>query len=255
MQGANDAATALGEAMASSEGAYIWLANQFAKELGGENTTFRNAHGLTESGHMSTARDMARLTLALRRDFPEYWNLLGRPTADAGIKTVNHSGWRLLEAYQGVEAVKTVYTRAAGFTGMALVTHDVRAVLTVVFGDRSTSPRNARMAELLDMGLDCAPPDQWEETKLDVLRACIDAAEETENCIGRVAPRFCGATISSCLQIEREAWKDLIGRPLPANVTEELAACQLAASDGEPTALECCKILAIRKHVNHKGDN
>ena len=242
VQGANDAATALGETIAGSEAAFARLANQFAKELGMENTTFKNAHGLTESGHLSTARDMARLTLALRRDFPEYWNLLGRPTADAGIKTVNHSGRRLLEAYEGVEAVKTGYTRAAGFTGMALVTRDTRAVLTVVFGGRSTATRNARMAELLNLGLERAPPNPLEETKLEVLRACVDAAGKPESCIGRVALRFCGATTESCLQIEREAWKDLIGRPLSMAVTEALATCELERSDGSGRALEQCKL-------------
>lgn len=245
VQGANDAATALGEAIAGSEAAFARLANQFAKELGMENTTFRNAHGLTDSGHMSTARDMARLTLAVRKDFPEYWNLLGRPTADAGIKKVKHSGRRLLETYEGVEAVKTGYTRAAGFTGMAVVTRDTRAVLTVIFGGRSTATRNARMAELLDMGLERSSPDPWEETKLEFLRACVEAADEPVSCIGRVALRFCGATTESCLQIEREAWKDLAGRPHSTTVTEALAACELERGDGSPTDLEHCKIRAV----------
>ena len=104
--GANDAATAIAEALAGSEAKFVQLANIFAKRLGLENSSFQNAHGLTEPDHMMSVRDAAQLSIALRRDFPEYWNLFGRETSDAGIKTVKHPNRRFLNDYEGVEAVK-----------------------------------------------------------------------------------------------------------------------------------------------------
>ena len=62
---------------------------------------------------------------------------------------------------------------------------------------------------------------------------------------GNATLRFCGATTESCLQIEREAWKDLVGRPLSTTVTEALATCELERGDGTPTDLEYCKIRAV----------
>ena len=143
VQGANDAATALAETIAADEASFSRLANQFAKELGMTNTTIKNAHGLTEDGHLTTARDMATLIRALHRDFAEYWNLLSLRATDAGLKTVEHSGLRLLNEYDGIEAVKTGYTRAAGFTGMAVVARGTKSVFAVVLGGRSIATRNA----------------------------------------------------------------------------------------------------------------
>ena len=90
-----------------------------AKALGMSRTTFRNAHGLTESGHLSTARDMTTLGRHLLYDFPQYYNLFSRTSTHAGIKTVNNTNRRLLAAYRGADGIKTGYTRAAGFNLVA----------------------------------------------------------------------------------------------------------------------------------------
>ena len=255
VQGANDAATALGEAIAGSEAAFIKLANQFAEELGMKNTTFKNAHGLTMSGHMSTARDMARLTLALRRDFPEHWNLLGRRTSDAGIKTVNHSGRRLLDTYEGVEAVKTGYTRAAGFNGMAVAKRDHKTISVVVFGGRSTATRNARMTELLDMGFERAQDTLEAGNRKQVLQECIANSTDAKHCAGELAVKYCGATTVTCLESEVIVWKSLIPDKFPNSVAEALADCVLKKETFSPTASQYCKIFAVAEHVNHIGEN
>ncbi|MEO0999541.1 MAG: D-alanyl-D-alanine carboxypeptidase family protein, partial [Pseudomonadota bacterium] len=115
VRSANDAATALGEAIAGSERAFAEMMTAKARALGMANTTFRNAHGLTQSGHMSSARDMAILARHLLYDFPQYYNIFGRRSTYAGVATVYNTNRRLLGNYLGADGIKTGYTRAAGF--------------------------------------------------------------------------------------------------------------------------------------------
>ena len=157
VKSANDAATALGEAISGSEAAFARRMTRMAKAMGMSKTTFKNAHGLTESGHLSTARDMTSLGRHLFYDFPEYYNLFSRRSTNAGIKTVNNTNRRLLGAYRGADGIKTGYTRAAGFNLVASAERGNERIIATVFGGRSTAWRNARVAELLDMGFDRAP--------------------------------------------------------------------------------------------------
>lgn len=157
VKSANDAATAIGEAIAGSEAAFARRMNRTASAMGMTRTTFKNAHGLTESGHLSTARDMTLLGQHMIYDYSEYYNLFSRQTADAGVKTVSHTNRRLLQAYRGADGIKTGYTRAAGFNLVASARRGDERVIATVFGGRSTLTRNARVAELLDMGFKRAP--------------------------------------------------------------------------------------------------
>lgn len=157
VKSANDAATALGEAISGSEAAFARRMTRMAKAMGMSNTTFKNAHGLTESGHLSTARDMTTLGRHLFYDFPEYYNLFSRSSTSAGIKTVNNTNRRLLAAYRGADGIKTGYTRAAGYNLVASAERGSERIIATVFGGRSTAWRNARVAELLDMGFERAP--------------------------------------------------------------------------------------------------
>ncbi|WP_152563570.1 D-alanyl-D-alanine carboxypeptidase family protein [Palleronia rufa] len=157
VKSANDAATAIGEALSGSESAFARRMTETAQALGMTRTTFRNAHGLTQEGHLSTARDMTNLGRRLLYDFPEYYNLFSRQSTDAGIKTVNNTNRRLLAAYRGADGIKTGYTRAAGFNLVASAERGGERVIATVFGGRSTATRNARVAELLDMGFARAP--------------------------------------------------------------------------------------------------
>ncbi|MBY5989768.1 D-alanyl-D-alanine carboxypeptidase family protein [Roseovarius atlanticus] len=157
VKSANDAATALGEAIEGSEAAFARRMNRTAKALGMTRTTFKNAHGLTEEGHLSTARDMSLLGRHLFYDYPEYYNLFSRVTADAGIKKVYHTNRRLLNDYRGADGIKTGYTRAAGFNLTASAERGGERIIATVFGGRSTASRNAKVAELLDLGFREAP--------------------------------------------------------------------------------------------------
>ncbi len=157
VKSANDAATALAEAVSGSEAAFSRRMNRTAKALGMTRTTFKNAHGLTESGHLSTARDMAILGRHLLYDHPEYYNLFSRRSTHAGIREVANTNRRFLADYRGADGIKTGYTRAAGFNLVASAERGSERVIAAMFGGRSTAQRNKKVAELLDFGFRKAP--------------------------------------------------------------------------------------------------
>ncbi len=157
VKSANDAATAIGEAIEGSEAAFARRMTRTAKAMGMSRTTFKNAHGLTENGHMSTAHDMTILGRHLLYDYPEYYNLFSRRSTSAGIKTVTNTNRKLLAAYKGADGIKTGYTRAAGFNLVASAERGGERVIATVFGGKSSTSRNAKVAELLDLGFRRSP--------------------------------------------------------------------------------------------------
>ncbi|MGR3755990.1 MAG: D-alanyl-D-alanine carboxypeptidase family protein [Tranquillimonas sp.] len=157
VKSANDAATAIGEALEGSEEAFARRMNRTAAALGMSRTTFRNANGLTRKGHLSTARDMTTLGRHLFYDFPQYYNLFSRTTADAGMRKVSNTNRRLLSAYRGADGIKTGYTSAAGFNLVASAERGGERIIATVFGGKSTAQRNAKVAQLLDLGFKKAP--------------------------------------------------------------------------------------------------
>jgi D-alanyl-D-alanine carboxypeptidase len=86
--------------------------NRTAKALGMTRTTFKNMHGLTSNGHMSTARDMTTLGRHVLYDYPQYYNLFSRRSTHAGIRQVANTNRRLLGAYKGADGIKTGYMPA-----------------------------------------------------------------------------------------------------------------------------------------------
>lgn len=157
VKSANDAATAIAEAISGSEEAFAERMTRTARALGMNDTTFRNAHGLTQSGHLSTARDMTTLGRRLFYDYPQYYNLFSRRTTDAGVTRVRNTNRRLLDAYEGADGIKTGFTSAAGFNLVSSAERGGVRIIATVFGGRSTATRNARIAELLDLGFARAP--------------------------------------------------------------------------------------------------
>lgn len=157
VKSANDAATAIGEAIEGSEAAFARRMNRTAKAMGMTRTTFKNANGLTRDGHLSTARDMSILGRHLLYDYSDYYNLFSRISTDAGMRTVNNTNRRFLAAYRGADGIKTGYTRAAGFNLVASAERGQERIIATVFGGRSTAARNAKVAELLDLGFRRAP--------------------------------------------------------------------------------------------------
>ncbi|MEY8881292.1 D-alanyl-D-alanine carboxypeptidase family protein [Donghicola sp. XS_ASV15] len=157
VKSANDAATAIGEAISGSEKAFAARMNRTAKALGMTRTTFQNAHGLTQKGHLSTARDMSILGRHLLYDYPAYYSLFKRTTVDVGGRTLYHTNRRFLRDYAGADGIKTGYTSAAGFNLTASALRGKERIIVTVFGGTSTAARNKKVAALMDLGFKKAP--------------------------------------------------------------------------------------------------
>lgn len=157
VKSANDAATTIGENLAGSEPKFAAQMTAMAKALGMRNSNFRNANGLTVEGHYSTARDMSLLGRRLFYDFPQYYSIFSRRSADAGIATVSSTNKRFLDSYEGADGIKTGYTRAAGFNLTASAKRGSKRIIATVLGGNSTAHRNQVMAQLLDAGFGSAP--------------------------------------------------------------------------------------------------
>jgi len=157
VRSANDAAHALADAIEGSVPGFAARMNRTAQALGMTRTHFKNPHGLTQAGHLSTARDMTILGRALFHHYPQYYNLFSRSTADAGVARVRNTNRRLLADYSGADGIKTGYTRAAGFNLVASADRGGERVIATVFGGRSSTWRNQKVAELLDLGFSKTP--------------------------------------------------------------------------------------------------
>jgi len=130
---ANDIATALGEYLGGSEARFAKMMTAKARSLGMSKTTYRNANGLPNTAQMTTARDQARLGIALRQHFPQYYGYFSTRSFKFGKQVIgNHN--RLLGAVRGVDGIKTGYTRAAGFNLVTSVQADGRSLVGVVIG-------------------------------------------------------------------------------------------------------------------------
>lgn len=152
VKSANDAAAALGDHISGDHVTFAKRMTKTARALGMHNTTFKNANGLTADGHLSTARDMNVLGRHVFYDFPQYYNIFSRRTADAGVATVTNTNSRFLDGYEGADGIKTGFTSAAGFNLTASARRGKKHIIATVFGGTSTANRNARMVELMDLG-------------------------------------------------------------------------------------------------------
>lgn len=148
---ANDVAVVVAEAVAGSEYKFGLRATEKARALGMSRTVFRNASGLPDRHQLSTARDMARLSQALMRNFPQYYPYFSIKSFTYKGRTYrNHN--KLLDSYPGVDGLKTGYIRASGFNLAASAERRGRRIIAVVYGGRTSRSRNAHMVELLDRG-------------------------------------------------------------------------------------------------------
>lgn len=156
LKSANDAAMVLAEGIGGSQANFADMMTRRAHQLGMRNTTFKNPHGLTATGHLSTARDMAVLARHLFHDFPEYYNIFSRTNDHAAGKKIWTTN-RLLSSYRGADGIKTGYTRAAGYNLAASAHRGSQRILAVAMGAPSSAARNKKVAELLDLGFAKAP--------------------------------------------------------------------------------------------------
>ena len=152
VKSANDAAVAIAEGLSGSEAAFVDRMNATARRLGMTDTRYHNSHGLTHPGHLTTARDTARLARRLLLDFPAYRPLYAQKTLRRGGHDLPATNIRFLSSYPGAFGLKTGFTRAAGYTLVGAAERDDRRLITVLLGTSSSRARAQRASALLDKG-------------------------------------------------------------------------------------------------------
>ena len=160
VRSANDAATALGEAISGSEKKFINDMNMTAKKMGMNSTRFKNAHGLTQIGHYSTAKDMLILARRLMLDFPEYFNIFSRLETSASGKIIRNTNYKFLRQYKGASGIKTGYTNASGHNLAASAKRGNKQLIGIVIGSSSSSKRAKKVIELFDDAFKVIPNEK-----------------------------------------------------------------------------------------------
>src|SRR5882724_7102572 len=152
---ANDAAVVIAEAIGGEEDGFAKLMTRKARALGMSRTTYRNASGLPDDEQVTSARDQAILGRAIQDRFPRYYRYFSTVTFNyhgQSIRNHNH----LLGEVEGVDGIKTGYTRASGFNLVTSIRRGNRHLVGVVMGGRSGGSRDAIMRNLLAENLDKA---------------------------------------------------------------------------------------------------
>jgi len=248
IKSANDAATALGEAVAGSEPAFAERMNQYARAMGLKNSQFRNAHGLTEPGHYSSAHDMAEIGRRLFFDFPQYYNIFGRNSTSAGVATVQNTNRRLLDAYPGADGIKTGYTKAAGFNLVSSAERGDERVIVAVFGGKSSGSRNAEVMRLMDLGFERMP------SRVRVAApAPLRSAPAAVAVASAAAPQasLAGVAVASAAATPTRAPTALAssGRPMPRWMGQGAAAARTSESIADAIAEVNAELAATRRVV------
>jgi D-alanyl-D-alanine carboxypeptidase (penicillin-binding protein 5/6) len=151
VQSGNDASIALAEQVAGSEAAFVELMNKEAQRLGLAHTHYMNVTGLPHADHYSTARDVAALTAALIRDFPDHYQLYAlKEFRYNNITQPNRN--RLLWVDPYVDGVKTGHTETAGWCLVASAKRGERRLISVVLGAASDAARASESQRLLNYG-------------------------------------------------------------------------------------------------------
>lgn len=162
---ANDVATVVSEHLGGTERAFAKKMTRKAKALGMKRTVFKNASGLPNRAQLSTARDMARLGVAIRRDFPHYFKYFKRTSFNwQGRKFRNHN--KLLTQFSGTDGIKTGYINASGFNLVATTERNGVRLVGVVFGGRTGKSRDKHMINLLSRQFKRVKPIQVKSTPL-----------------------------------------------------------------------------------------
>jgi D-alanyl-D-alanine carboxypeptidase (penicillin-binding protein 5/6) len=151
VQSGNDATIALAERVGGNEAAFVQMMNAYAQRLGMNGTHFEDASGLPSPTHYSTARDLATLSRAIIRDFPQYYGIYSmREYTWNNIRQENRNG--LLERDSSVDGIKTGHTDSAGYCLISSALRSGMRLVSVVLGAKSVSARESGSAALLTYG-------------------------------------------------------------------------------------------------------
>lgn len=210
----NDVATAIGESLAGSRGAFVDLMNAEAARLGMRGTRFANPSGLPDPRQVSTAQDLAILAAHILRTHPDKAWLFSLPSVEVSGKTYRNTNG-LIGTYAGAGGMKTGYVCGSGFNLVAVATRDGRTLLAVVLGAPNAGRREKAAAALLDYGFDGARP-------LGNLKSDASAPSPATD----LKPFGCGRTwpgFSTTLRAEKApALPDAVRAPSPTTASRKV---------------------------------
>lgn len=146
----NEASIVLAEAISDNEWSFVRQMNKKALELGMINTSFRNASGLHEEGQYTTASDLARLAIHLKKDFPQFYYFFAIKEFVYNNKIIKTHN-RVLTEYEGAEGMKTGYTNASGYNLVSSAKNNNKRIFSVVTGCQSSRKRDNLSKFLLDL--------------------------------------------------------------------------------------------------------
>jgi D-alanyl-D-alanine carboxypeptidase (penicillin-binding protein 5/6) len=151
IQSGNDASVALAEHIAGDEITFAAMMNQHAERLGMKNSHFEDSNGLPIENHYTTARDLAILTQALIKEFPDYYRWFSQKEFTFN-NIVQHNRNQLLSRDETVDGVKTGFTDAAGYCLVASALRNDMRLVSVVMGANSPNARANENQNLLNYG-------------------------------------------------------------------------------------------------------
>jgi D-alanyl-D-alanine carboxypeptidase len=154
VKSANDIAMAVGETLGGSSDKFAVLMNAEAQRLGMTGSHFVNPNGLYDDEHYTTARDLAVLTLQLRREFPQYLHFFDIEAIDYGGKKLQPNLNALIGRFPGANGMKTGFVCPSGYNLIGSATQNGRTIVTVVLGELKLTTRATKAAELLAKGFD-----------------------------------------------------------------------------------------------------
>lgn len=149
VKSANDVSMVVAENIKGTEEKFAQLMNIRARQLGMKDTYFKNSSGWHHPCQKTTSRDLAKLSIAIKRDFPKYYAFFSRNNFVFRGNTIRGHN-KVNETYEGVEGLKTGYTIPAGYNLITAATRKNKSLVAIVTGGRSAESRNLQMVKLLD---------------------------------------------------------------------------------------------------------
>lgn len=216
VQSGNDAAVALAEHIAGSEEVFAQMMNQYAQKLGMVNTNYENATGLPGPEHFTTAHDIAILSAALIRDFPEHYKWYAEKEYTYNGIT-QHNRNKLLWRDNTVDGLKTGHTEEAGFCLSASAKRDGMRLIAVVLGTASENARAQEIQKMFNFGF------RFFETHQ--LYAADEAITQTKVWKGQTDQLNLGLAQPLSITVPRGRYKDLqattnLQQPVVAPITK-----------------------------------
>lgn len=179
----NDATVAMAEKIAGTEANFVKLMNDKAKSLGLKNTNFKNTTGLDAENHYSSAYDMSLIAKELVKhnkilEFSSIYEDYLRQGTDKSFWLVNTN--RLIRYYQGLDGLKTGFTKEAGYCLTATAKKDNMRLITVVMKEPDSNIRNSETTSMLDYGFSNYGIDKVLSTNSILAKIKLDLADKLE---------------------------------------------------------------------------